>query len=301
VSITPPAPEAPQKAQRIVPTPTLRFSGGQVSGLAIRLTEDDGTLGRREDNAYVVADPQVSRVSTRSSRSASAAVLVTDLGSSGGTRVNGDELVRTARGHHGDVISFGGVEARFEDPASAAANEQATMVFELPKVETGPSLSPRQQQVLEGIAEGMTNKEIGERARHHRAHRQGLRPGGLREARRPQPRRGRGRGRPPGHALTHPARPARGPVVRPPPPAPSHDAAPLPLGSGAPSCAAVTSRSATARGHRGCSPAVARVGPVGGRRWRPSPGWRRSASVPRRRPRAGRQRRSPDGAASVSC
>jgi DNA-binding CsgD family transcriptional regulator len=160
VSITPPAPEAPQKAQRIVPTPTLRFSGGQVSGLAIRLTEDDGTLGRREDNAYVVADPQVSRVHAQLEKR-SGAVLVTDLGSSGGTRVNGDELSGPHVVTHGDVISFGGVEARFEDPASAAANEQATMVFELPKVETGPSLSPRQQQVLEGIAEGMTNKEIG--------------------------------------------------------------------------------------------------------------------------------------------
>jgi DNA-binding CsgD family transcriptional regulator len=160
VSMTEPA-QAAQKAQRIVPMPTLRFTGGHVSGLAVRLTDDDGTLGRREDNTYVVADPQISRVHAQIEKR-SGAVLVTDLGSSGGTTINDEELAGPHVLSHGDVISFGGVEARFEDPAAAAADEQATMVFELPKVETGPSLSPRQQQVLEGIAEGLTNKQIGE-------------------------------------------------------------------------------------------------------------------------------------------
>lgn len=154
-------PAAPQKASRIVPVPTLRFTGGQVNGLALRLSEDDGTLGRRDDTDYVVPDPKVSRVHARFEKR-TGSVLVTDLGSSGGTEVNGEKITGPHVVEHGDVIRFGGVECRFEDPASAASDEQQTMVFELPKVETGPSLSPRQQQVLEGIAEGMTNREIGE-------------------------------------------------------------------------------------------------------------------------------------------
>lgn len=153
-------PTPPQKAARIIPVPTLRFTGGQVSGLAIRLTEDDGTLGRRDDNDYVVPDPQVSRVHARLEKRVGS-ILLTDLGSSGGTEVNGEQLTGPHAVSHGDVIRFGGIEARFEDPASAASDEDATMVFELPEVETGPSLSPRQQQVLEGISHGQTNKEIG--------------------------------------------------------------------------------------------------------------------------------------------
>ncbi len=148
---------APQKAQRIVPVPTIRFS----NGTAIRISEEEGTLGRRPDNTYVVADPQVSRVHARISKRGSA-VIVADLGSSGGTTVNGDKIEGPAVLEHGDTVAFGQIEGRFEDPATAANNEAPTMVFEVPEIETGPSLSPRQQQVLELIAEGMTNSEIGD-------------------------------------------------------------------------------------------------------------------------------------------
>ncbi|MBW3657719.1 MAG: LuxR C-terminal-related transcriptional regulator [Actinobacteria bacterium] len=152
---------APQKAQRIVPVPTLRCTTGTASGTAIRIDQEEGTLGRREDNTYVLADPQVSRVHARLSKRGGS-VIVADLGSSGGTKLNGEKLEGPFVVNHGDTISFGTAECRFEDPAAAANNEAPTMVFEVPEIETGPSLSPRQQQVLELIAEGMTNSEIGD-------------------------------------------------------------------------------------------------------------------------------------------
>jgi pSer/pThr/pTyr-binding forkhead associated (FHA) protein len=70
-----------QKAQKIVPVPTLHFSEGSLAGRVVRLDRDVATLGRREDNAYVVPDPRVSRVHAEIRKEASA-VIVTDLGSS---------------------------------------------------------------------------------------------------------------------------------------------------------------------------------------------------------------------------
>jgi pSer/pThr/pTyr-binding forkhead associated (FHA) protein len=150
-----------QKAQKIVPVPTLHFSEGSLAGRVVRLDRDVATLGRREDNAYVVPDPRVSRVHAELRREANV-VIVTDLGSSAGTHVNGTQISGPTVVRHGDRISFGPVTASFEDPAAAAESEDATEVFDVPEVETGPHLSPRQEQVLELMAGGMTNSEIGE-------------------------------------------------------------------------------------------------------------------------------------------
>ncbi len=149
-----------QKAQKVIPVPVLHFTDGPLAGKVIRLERDVATLGRRDDNAYVVSDPRVSRVHAEVRREASA-VIVTDLGSSAGTKVNGTVIERPKVIRHGDRVSFGPVTATFEDPAAAAHPDDATMVFDVPAVETGPHLSPRQQEVLELMAEGMTNAEIG--------------------------------------------------------------------------------------------------------------------------------------------
>ncbi len=151
----------PQKAQKIVPVPTLHFSEGSLAGRVVRLDQDVATIGRREDNSYVVPDPRVSRVHAEIRKEASA-VIITDLGSSAGTKVNDEDLEGPRVIRHGDRVSLGPVTATFEDPAAASQAEDATMVFDVPKVETGPHLSPRQQQVLELMADGLTNSEIGE-------------------------------------------------------------------------------------------------------------------------------------------
>lgn len=150
-----------KKARKIVPLPTLTFRNGPLSGKSLQLDQSEGTLGRRDDNSYVLPDPRVSRVHA-SLRKEAGAVILTDLGSSAGTKVNAEEVNGPRVLRHGDRIAFGPVEAVFEDPAMAAQQEDVTMVLEVPKVETGPHLSPRQQQVLELMAEGMTNNEIGE-------------------------------------------------------------------------------------------------------------------------------------------
>lgn len=152
---------APQKAAKVIPAPTLHFTDGPLAGKVIRIDQDEATLGRRTDNAYVLSDPRVSRVHAELRKEAGA-VIITDLGSSGGTKIGDNDIVGPTVVNHGDKVSFGPVTATFEDPAMASKGEDATEVIELPKVEIGPHLSPRQQQVLELMAEGMTNSEIGD-------------------------------------------------------------------------------------------------------------------------------------------
>ena len=153
-------PTTVQKATKVVPVATLRVGD---AGPAIPITHEEGTLGRRSDNAYVVSDPRVSRVHASIRRSSAGVVIVTDLGSGGGTSVNGERINGPTVLTHGDEVGFGPVTARFEDPANPSIDDDETQNFALPKVETGARPSPRQQQVLEGIAEGLTNLEIGER------------------------------------------------------------------------------------------------------------------------------------------
>ncbi len=150
-----------QKAQKIVPVPALHFTDGPLSGTVMRLDREVGTVGRRDDNAYVVADPRVSRVHAEIRRESSAVIIV-DLGSSAGTKLNGTAIEGPRVLHHGDKVSFGPIAATFEDPAAAAKGDDTTMVFEVPVVDAGPHLSPRQQEVLELMATGMTNAQIGE-------------------------------------------------------------------------------------------------------------------------------------------
>lgn len=142
--------------------PRLRFVDEPQDATTIVLDEARGTVGRREDNTYVVSDPRVSRVHAQLEMRAGR-VFVADLGSSAGTTVNGEVLEGPCALEHGDEIAFGPVACTFLDgDGDEAPVDAETRVFSTPEVVTGPDLSPRQQEVLELIAEGMTNKEIGE-------------------------------------------------------------------------------------------------------------------------------------------
>lgn len=151
-----------QKAAKVVPVPTLQFAAGALAGQTMRIEDDRVLIGRRGDNDLVIDDPHVSRVHAELRRDGNLLVL-TDLNSTSGTRINDDDIVGTAVIRHGDMIAFGPVEAKFEDPAFPAVGDEPTTDFDVPEIQTGPHLSPRQTEVLELMAEGMTNSEIGAR------------------------------------------------------------------------------------------------------------------------------------------
>lgn len=151
-----------QKAAKVVPVPTLQFSDGPLAGTTLRIESDRVLIGRRQDNDLVISDPHVSRVHAELQRDEQL-LLLTDLNSTSGTRINDVDVVGTAVIRHGDTIEFGPVTARFEDPAFPAVGDDPTVGFEVPEIQTGPHLSPRQTEVIELMAEGLTNSEIGAR------------------------------------------------------------------------------------------------------------------------------------------
>jgi DNA-binding CsgD family transcriptional regulator len=134
-------------------------SEGPLRGRVLVVDEDELVLGRRETSDLVLPDPHVSR-SHAVLRRQSGAVWVEDLGSTGGTFVNGEQITGAHAINHGDIIRFGTVEVRYEDRASQMNSDDDTQMIELPEVEEKPVLSPRQQEVLNFLKDGLTNPEI---------------------------------------------------------------------------------------------------------------------------------------------
>lgn len=83
------------------------------SGQRIELHEGRYIVGRQLQNDVVVNDPNISRRHAEFICSGGE-VLVRDLGSTNGTKVNGVGIHGEQLLQHGDVVGLGGVEIRFE-------------------------------------------------------------------------------------------------------------------------------------------------------------------------------------------
>jgi pSer/pThr/pTyr-binding forkhead associated (FHA) protein len=150
-------------AKRLTPLPMFVVtSEGPLRGRALTVEGDELVLGRRETSDLVLSDPHVSR-SHAVVRRQSGAVWVEDLGSTGGTFVNGEQIQSAHAINHGDIVRFGTVEVRYEDRASQMDADDDTQLIEVPESDDKPVLSPRQQEVLSYLKEGLTNPEIAVR------------------------------------------------------------------------------------------------------------------------------------------
>lgn len=147
-------------AKRLVPLPQfIVTSDGPLHGRVLVVSADEQVLGRREGSELQLEDPHVSRAHAVIRRQAGLIVLE-DLGSTGGTYVNGEPVTGNQALRHNDVVRFGTVETRFEDRGSLMESEDATEIIEVPPAEEKPVLSPRQQEVLNYLKDGLTNPEI---------------------------------------------------------------------------------------------------------------------------------------------
>jgi DNA-binding CsgD family transcriptional regulator len=147
-------------AKRLTPLPMFVVtSEGPLRGRILVVDDDELVLGRRENSDLLLPDPHVSRAHAVI-RKASGAVWLEDLGSTGGTTVNGEPVTGSQALKHNDTVVFGLVETRFEDRSSLSDSDEATQMIELPPVEDKPVLSPRQNEVLSYLKEGLTNPEI---------------------------------------------------------------------------------------------------------------------------------------------
>ncbi|CAN5269602.1 hypothetical protein BH20ACT9_BH20ACT9_15400 [soil metagenome] len=150
-------------AKRLIPLPMLVVtSDGPLRGRTLVVNDDEMLLGRRDNSDLHLPDPHVSRAHAVVRRH-SGAVWVEDLGSTGGTFVNGEPVTGSQSLRHGDRVRFGPLETRFEDRAAAMESEDATELFDVAPAEERPMLSPRQQEVLAYLKDGLTNPEIAVR------------------------------------------------------------------------------------------------------------------------------------------
>jgi hypothetical protein len=83
------------------------------SGDRIALKEGKNLIGRLADCAVVLSDGNTSRHHAQIHRAGSGFVI-TDLGSTNGTFVNGEKLIGDVRLADGDIVTLGSVNLRFE-------------------------------------------------------------------------------------------------------------------------------------------------------------------------------------------
>ena len=89
----------------------LRVEGGPHLGQTFVVERSGVTIGRQDGNDIVLDDARLSRQHVRLDLRAGG-LVVTDLGSANGTRVNG-QPVRQAILHAGDRLEFGSLQLEF--------------------------------------------------------------------------------------------------------------------------------------------------------------------------------------------
>jgi len=98
------------KEKKPVPKITVSFQGVVVQDMA--LTQERTAIGRRPYNAVVMDDPTVSGEHAVLLMT-DGSVILEDLGSTNGTRLNGQALQQRQALHDGDIIEIGGYQVRF--------------------------------------------------------------------------------------------------------------------------------------------------------------------------------------------
>lgn len=137
---TPPPPPAPVA----LPLASLLVRSGALRGRRLPITLSMVNIGRAEYNDLVIADPSVSTTHAKLQRKDDVWVL-TDLGSTNGTQVEGEPVTGETALTPGTTIRFGDVAALFEphdDPQPVAKRAVAAAAPE-PEVEVRPAEAPR--------------------------------------------------------------------------------------------------------------------------------------------------------------
>jgi pSer/pThr/pTyr-binding forkhead associated (FHA) protein len=101
-------------------SPLLVIVGSSSGDRRLELRQDYMVVGREPTCDIWLDDPHVSRTHA-ALQCRGNAVYVTDLGSSGGTFVDGSAVSAPRELHPGDVVSFASVAARFEPAALGTA------------------------------------------------------------------------------------------------------------------------------------------------------------------------------------
>jgi pSer/pThr/pTyr-binding forkhead associated (FHA) protein len=125
------------------PLASLLFRSGQLKGKRVPINVPVVNIGRGDYNDIVIADPSVSTMHAKLQRREDVWIL-TDLGSTNGTFIEGEQLSGEQPLGPGTTIRFGDIAALFEplDDNVPAARSSGTRVMEKLDVESPPAARP---------------------------------------------------------------------------------------------------------------------------------------------------------------
>ena len=135
---TPPSPTA-------APLASFLFRSGELKGRRLPIKVPVANIGRGDYNDVVIADPSVSTMHAKLQRR-DAVWILTDLGSTNGTFVEGERLTGEAPLGPGTTLKFGDVSALFEPLDESVPAPKANTTRMMAQVEVdAPSSAPAAQ------------------------------------------------------------------------------------------------------------------------------------------------------------
>jgi pSer/pThr/pTyr-binding forkhead associated (FHA) protein len=142
-----PAPEVPRKSPpppAEAPLASFLFRSGELKGRRHPIKAPVVNIGRGDYNDVVIADPSVSTMHAKLQRR-EAIWILTDLGSTNGTYVEGERLTGEVPLTPGTTLRFGDVSALFEplDESATSGRVDRTQMMERIEPEARKSPAPR--------------------------------------------------------------------------------------------------------------------------------------------------------------
>jgi pSer/pThr/pTyr-binding forkhead associated (FHA) protein len=163
-----PAAESPQRntpaAPMAVPLASFLFRTGDLKGRRLPIKVPVVNIGRGEYNDVVIADPSVSTMHAKLQRR-EAIWILTDLGSTNGTFVEGERLTGEVPLSPGTTLRFGDVAALFEPLDETVPPELPNRTKLMPRIEAE---SPRPAEPAPTKAPAEDRPVVEERARPRR-------------------------------------------------------------------------------------------------------------------------------------
>jgi adenylate cyclase len=131
----------PPSEQEPAALASFLFRSGDLKGRRLSIKVPVANIGRGEYNDVIIADPSVSTMHAKLQRR-DAIWILTDLGSTNGTYVEGERLTGEVPLGPGTTLRFGDVSALFEplDESAPAPRPQSTRA--MPRVESEPPRLP---------------------------------------------------------------------------------------------------------------------------------------------------------------
>jgi pSer/pThr/pTyr-binding forkhead associated (FHA) protein len=153
-----------------VPLASFLFRTGDLKGRRLPIKVPVANIGRGDYNDVVIADPSVSTMHAKLQRR-EAIWILTDLGSTNGTFVEGERLTGEVPLSPGTTLRFGDVSALFEPLDETVAPELPSRTKLMPRIEAEPpplpvAEPPEPPEPVESLAEAQRQRARPRRPIH---------------------------------------------------------------------------------------------------------------------------------------